>query len=112
MFFVIGGKLSYNRGAWEQMKVTKKHWISEPSLWTTWTHLGSLVARVECRFIAIDASRFVNITSHFSTHHASTYAEKFVHVLNTGVLTDIGEDDEYTRKLVFDIFQDSTQNMG
>merc|ERR1711920_186981 len=111
MFFVTGGKLSYNRGTCEQMKVTSKHWISEPSLWTTWAHLGSLVARVECHFIAIDAQRFVNITSNFSTHHASTYAEKFVQVLNAGNLSDIGEDDEYTRKLVLDIFQDESQNI-
>lgn len=112
LFFIVNGKLSYNRGVWEQMKVETMHWACEPSLWTTWAHLGSLVARAECQFLAIDAQRFVNITSHFPTKHANVYAEKFVSFLNSGLcLTDIGEDNEQTRELVFDSFEESSPTM-
>jgi len=110
MFFVMSGKLVYTQGI-DAQRVLPTRWISEASLWTRWSHRGSLVARSECRLMAIDALRLLDSVMSFPTMHANVYADKYLEWLNkmseSKLLSDIGEGDTArTRSLAYQTFED------
>merc|ERR1712032_1059093 len=87
-----------------------KLWVSEAVLWTTWAHRGSLQARTECRLLAIDSMRFVNIMTTYPSLHASLYATKFVESLNNDardrprMLSDIPDGPDLSRAIAIESF--------
>ncbi|CAK0868107.1 unnamed protein product [Prorocentrum cordatum] len=113
MFFVLRGRLSYARGT-EAQRAVDRTWLSEPVLWTTWAHRGTLRAQTEANLLALDAHRFVNIMSTFPTLHSLNYATKFVENLNQegfgGSLTDLGASEDEARRLAVQAFQESDLN--
>lgn len=116
MFFVMDGKLVYSTGLFDQQNVEYGQWLSEAALWTLWAHRGSLQARSECRLLALDAQRFVNIATTYPESHVQVYAEHFVNSLNQDAsdafgLNDVGQDGPSIRSLVSSAFTEVDPNI-
>lgn len=92
MYFIVSGKLLYQRTGKSPIYLEQGGWLVEPVLWTKWVHCGTLRASAESRFMVIDAAKFQDIVSAFPTDHASEYAAQFVDWLNNQGydLSDIG----------------------
>jgi len=114
MFFGMSGRLDYTQGISKQTTVSRE-WVAEAVLWTTWQHHGCLKACSDCRLLAIDACRFVNIMTTFHSLHACTYAKNFVKQLNqdsrAGSLSDIGANNEEMRMCAYDAFSAADENI-
>jgi len=98
MYFVVRGQMEYSQeqedGSQRASKVVNGDWFGEHVLWTSWTHLGTMVAATETQLLVLDAEKFQGIAKRFPTEHPKKYAEIYVHRLNTkGKLRhgDLGE---------------------
>merc|ERR1712039_548816 len=109
MFIVVSGTLSYINSEGEATLVTAGQWIADGTLWTTWTHLGDLMAVSDCRLFALDARKFQEIASQFEhTEWTTSYAAQFIENLNK--LKDEELSDVSWRALEGDIMGRSLSN--
>jgi len=86
MFFIKSGILDYLPiGCSEPLPMEPKDWLSEPVLFTTWRHRGSLQACTESELIAVDPKQFMTVMSVHPRpwHYAVSYAKAFIHMLNS-----------------------------
>jgi hypothetical protein len=90
MLFVVEGSLYYTRQR-QRKDVKEGQWLCEAVLWTRWTHCGTLMARSDCRMLAITAHAFHKACEKFPSLHPGEYADQFVHHLNEDLddLTDM-----------------------
>merc|ERR1719329_358846 len=97
MFFVQSGRLQYMRQDGSTSPLSCGNWASEPVLWTTWTHCGTMRAEAHSQLIELDAQKFRDVLDAFPMQHVGRYAEAFVHILNMAshdepeVLDDMGD---------------------
>eukprot|EP00928_Gymnodinium_smaydae_P011680 TRINITY_DN14282_c0_g2_i1.p1 TRINITY_DN14282_c0_g2~~TRINITY_DN14282_c0_g2_i1.p1 ORF type:complete len:768 (+),score=177.38 TRINITY_DN14282_c0_g2_i1:224-2527(+) len=100
MYFIVAGDASYTdteAGDDLPVCVTERQWVSEPVLWTTWKHQGTLIAPKYCKLAALRAKAFQDIISKASKKvgpfNPKMYAYEFVEELNVlheqGKLTDL-----------------------
>jgi len=98
MYIVCSGMLHYNSMFDRHQVVEQGQCISEGTLWTRWTHLGTLVALSQCRLCRLDSQHFRDIVTRFQHddlfYNPRVYAVDFVRALHrVGVeLSDIGSD--------------------
>lgn len=93
MFFVKDGELQYIIGNMPQW-VVEQEWASEPALWTTWTHLGDMLAMTVCEVSCLDYEGFSEATHANPAifNQIRAYAVEFIKVLNDGKdLSDMAE---------------------
>jgi hypothetical protein len=87
MFFVNYGQLKYSQGGISE-DVNAKQFFSEPVVWTTWVHLGTMTATKETRLLAIDAGggefgfRRVLLKHKMAHRFMCIYAAHYVQELN------------------------------
>merc|ERR1719223_1026534 len=79
IFFLEDGDLEYVQHGSKQV-VQLQTWISEPVMWTSWVHMGNLVARAECQFTVVSAPLFVSTMAHseFGAKLARDHAVDFI----------------------------------
>jgi CRP-like cAMP-binding protein len=88
MYFLIDGELKYVAMDGRTEFLVPGTSISEAVLWTTWRHLGVLVAISEARLTLLDATNFAQIVQRFAFMAFSketnprVYAVRFVEKLN------------------------------
>mmetsp|Transcript_58727 Transcript_58727/g.102269 ORF Transcript_58727/g.102269 Transcript_58727/m.102269 type:complete len:1021 (-) Transcript_58727:205-3267(-) len=91
--FVSNDTCVHYRSSSGQASLFQNSSISEACLWTTWEHLGSLVASEESLLLALDAHLFSNVIlqHHEACVHAVKYAKRYVWHLNQfpGTISDI-----------------------
>lgn len=100
MLFIASGKLRYVQEAGKVATVEPGNWVSEAVLWTSWSHVGTLSALVECDFLALDAKNFQDIVSRFRlvAFDPADYAEQYVLRLNQCKAEDISDlEPDYNR---------------
>jgi len=85
MFIVCSGELSYHSSVGAIAFLEAGQWISEATLWTTWTHQGMLKAVSDCRLCVLDATKFVELTESYDhDFDIRLYAKTFVNSMNSG----------------------------
>jgi hypothetical protein len=93
MHIVIEGTLSFTSVQNKVFAVTLWRVIAEGTLWTAWTHRGTLVAEMECLLVTLDAKEFHDIVKQFEHpgFDPKGYAMAFVQDLNTfeNEITDV-----------------------
>lgn len=106
MYFLTIGKLLYvQTEIKDDMFMGQKRsflevgdWACEAVLWTTWSHVGSMRAKSECKLSMLSSETFRNINLDFKAAlpFASDYATRFVRQLNKlqhSELTDLAHPD-------------------
>jgi len=86
MHIVESGRLLYRKAEDDNEVIAARNdWFCEPSLWTSWRHLGEAKALVESRIISLDAVAFGDVvaTDVMAWEAASFYAESYVRMLCT-----------------------------
>eukprot|EP00928_Gymnodinium_smaydae_P038064 TRINITY_DN26328_c0_g3_i1.p1 TRINITY_DN26328_c0_g3~~TRINITY_DN26328_c0_g3_i1.p1 ORF type:complete len:818 (+),score=138.26 TRINITY_DN26328_c0_g3_i1:98-2551(+) len=84
MYFVHQGSLHYDHH-YEEVHVDKGKWLSEATLWTHWTHQGTLTAMVDSQLLCLSAQGFRDIVLHFDhpmNADPQLYGKYFVAELN------------------------------
>lgn len=94
MFFIKNGDFDYvSLTSGLKVSLQQKDWLTEPVLFTTWRHRGSLQAMSGAELVAIDPKQFMIVMSVHPKpwQYAVTYAKAFVKFLNSlpDDLTDI-----------------------
>mmetsp|Transcript_71258 Transcript_71258/g.196724 ORF Transcript_71258/g.196724 Transcript_71258/m.196724 type:complete len:915 (+) Transcript_71258:821-3565(+) len=85
MFIVCSGELSYHYVTGAVAYVEAGQWISEATLWTSWTHQGMLKAASDCRLCLLDAQKFLEFAETFDhDFDLRSYARTFVECMNNG----------------------------
>lgn len=66
-------------------------WVSEPVLWTTWSHVGSVRAKAESKLIVLTSETFRTISLDFKAAlpYVTNYAERYVRWLNKQSPTEL-----------------------
>jgi len=86
LYILCSGTMQYVSHSGAVTNLEAMQWISEATLWTTWTHLGVLTATSECRLVLIDALLFPTIVSQFEHNDVKAdpwaYAQDFTTELN------------------------------
>lgn len=88
MCFVMSGSLIYTDKDGEKTQLTERMWVAEGVLWTSWRHMGSLVATNDVKLGLLDALSFQDICAKFMKKGKRTslrlkrYAKAFVEELN------------------------------
>lgn len=107
MFFLLRGSMLYVQDGKENRKVQPEEWFCEPSLWTSWTHVGTLHCLSECRLAAVDSKKFQDVISHCHTPEPALYGSSFVKWLNRldkKAISDVGENDHAMHKIMLRAF--------
>jgi len=85
MFIICSGELSYHFVSGAVAYVQVGQWISEATLWTSWTHQGMLKAASDCRLCLLDATAFLQLAE--TVDHdfdVRKYARTFLESMNKG----------------------------
>uniref|UniRef100_A0A7S1L1E2 Cyclic nucleotide-binding domain-containing protein n=1 Tax=Alexandrium catenella TaxID=2925 RepID=A0A7S1L1E2_ALECA len=84
MYFVIKGLLEYYcRG--DSATVGERQWVAEGSLWTAWTHRGTLTATTDVKMAVLDSNAFRELVHRFKgkkSFDPRLYASEFVDHIN------------------------------
>merc|ERR1711860_217407 len=93
MYFVVNGAYEYFLMSGHQVAVRAGSWISEPVLWTDWTHKGGLRAKGDshlCELLA-DAFQQVCVEFNHTFFDPQNYGIRFLALLNAreGNLSDL-----------------------
>eukprot|EP00928_Gymnodinium_smaydae_P054696 TRINITY_DN3842_c0_g1_i2.p1 TRINITY_DN3842_c0_g1~~TRINITY_DN3842_c0_g1_i2.p1 ORF type:complete len:910 (+),score=197.49 TRINITY_DN3842_c0_g1_i2:85-2814(+) len=90
MVFVFSGELEYAHedpdgySETDPVKVLKGDWTAEGSLWTKWSHCGTLRCSGDlCTLLQLSSQKWRSIVKPFPTDHARRYAASFVEVINS-----------------------------
>jgi len=87
MFVICSGELSYYPVNGAVTTVEAGQWLSEATLWTSWTHQGMLKAASDCRLCLLNANKFQELAENFDyDFDLRSYARAFVHSMNTGLI--------------------------
>jgi len=88
MYIVSEGELGYKSIWGSNTDVGKGQCISEGTLWTSWTHVGTLAAMSPAQLCKLDSAEFRKIVTRFQhddTHfNPSLYAANFVQAIREG----------------------------
>lgn len=93
MFFIQSGSLAYTRDT-GLCTVECGAWACEGTLWTSWTHTGTLQSTSNCRVLELEAESFQRIAGHFVSQEFSpqSYAVKYIQAMNEDDdVSDIGD---------------------
>jgi len=88
MCFVVTGTLMYTDTYGEKTQVVDRMYLAEGVLWTSWRHMGTLVATNDVKLALLDAITFQDICSKFMKKAKKTslrlkrYAKAFIEELN------------------------------
>jgi hypothetical protein len=84
MYFILSGRLNYQRPGSASVNMYSGEWACEGVLWTEWVHCGCLRARSECSLILLDAHQFQATALQYQTNecYPTKYAMAFVKELN------------------------------
>jgi hypothetical protein len=84
MIMVRSGTMLFEGVDGEEVVVNAGRWVSEATLWTSWTHRGVLSATTFCRLCFITAQTFQDIVGQFKhvDFDPKWYASEFVDFLN------------------------------
>lgn len=95
MYIVCSGSLEYqSMSTTERFLCGRANYIAEPTLWTEWTHLGTLVASTNCRVCILDASIFQQLAAKFDYAGIDRcadpfhYSDEFIIALNDTINAD------------------------
>jgi hypothetical protein len=85
--------------------------VSEATLWTAWTHCGTMKALKDSHMMCVDAGMFARAMRKVPLPHTKEYAGKFVAYLNSeSVLTDLGPERFQMRSMALEIFTQEDQD--
>jgi len=102
MYVVVEGELNYKSVFEYDETIEKGQCIAEGTLWTSWIHMGTLVAKCPVRICKLDSAEFRKIVTRFqhdgSDFNPCRYASTFVEALQQPdqLLTDISKDNART----------------
>mmetsp|Transcript_28101 Transcript_28101/g.51579 ORF Transcript_28101/g.51579 Transcript_28101/m.51579 type:complete len:904 (-) Transcript_28101:150-2861(-) len=92
MFFIKDGELQYLMGDLPQW-VDGQAFACEPALWTTWTHVGDMLAMTVCEVLSLDPTVFSDAihTNPVISYQIREYAVEFLKVLNAQRGQDVND---------------------
>merc|ERR1712203_152549 len=94
MYFLLRGAMVYVGPDGFEFDVAKKTWFCEACLWTSWVHMGDMVAVSDSSILCLDAEAFHHIATSFPAllEMARTYATSYITELNSNrTVSDVAE---------------------
>jgi CRP-like cAMP-binding protein len=84
MYIISSGLCQYLSITGQVKEIGQGSWVSEATLWTSWMHLGRLLAQTDTIILELDAKVFQEIVSQFEhpDFDPRLYAREFVEDLN------------------------------
>eukprot|EP00927_Polykrikos_kofoidii_P006900 TRINITY_DN12808_c1_g1_i1.p1 TRINITY_DN12808_c1_g1~~TRINITY_DN12808_c1_g1_i1.p1 ORF type:complete len:860 (-),score=123.47 TRINITY_DN12808_c1_g1_i1:176-2527(-) len=77
--FITVGTASYELVGIKHL-VKERDWLSETAVWSSWRHVGNLMAAADCTFVSLVADRFSEVLRGYPAAWAATakYAERYM----------------------------------